>query len=94
MMKIFKTLTGAVLLGACLAAPASAALVDPSLIPDGDYVVLVEKIVDAKHVIVKMDNGVESEIPATSTLSFDPSSHAKRMKIFVYKGLIITFKAA
>jgi hypothetical protein len=71
-----------------------AALTDPMLIPDGDYVVVVEKIVDAKHMIVKMDNGIESEIAATATVSFDPSSHIKRAKIFVYKGLIITFKPA
>ncbi|HKU68949.1 MAG TPA: hypothetical protein VJP85_14340 [Candidatus Baltobacteraceae bacterium] len=77
-----------------LAIPASAALVDPALIPDGDYVVIVERIVDPKHIIVKMDNGIESEIAATSTLSFDPSSRLKRAKIFVYKGLIITYRAA
>lgn len=93
MLNNYKTLTGAVLLAACFAAPASAALVDSSLIPDGDYVVAVERIVDTKHVIVKMDNGVESEIGAAATLSFDLSAHVRRMKIFVYKGLIITFKA-
>ncbi len=70
-----------------------ATLISPSLIPDGDYEVVVEKIVDAKHVIVKMDNGIESEISATGTLSFDPSSHIKHAKIFVYKGLIITYKS-
>jgi len=69
-----------------------ASLVNPSLIPDGDYVVSVEKIVDSKHIVVKMDNGIEAEIPAAATVSFDPSSHMKRAKIFVYKGVVITYR--
>lgn len=73
---------------------ALAALVDPSLIPDGDYTVVVEKIVDAKHIIVKMDNGVESQLPAAKSMSFDPTAHVSKAKIFVYKGVVITYKPA
>lgn len=95
MFKTLKIALAALILQACvLPLAASAALTDPSLIPDGDYDVVVEKIVDAKHVIVRMDNGIEAEIPATGTLSFDPSSKIKKAKIFVYKGLIITYKPA
>lgn len=65
---------------------------DPSLIPDGDYEVTVEKIVDAKHIVVKMDNGVESQLPAAKSMSFDPSAHVSKAKIFVYKGVVITYK--
>lgn len=70
-----------------------ASLVDPALIPDGDYVVTVEKIVDSKHIVVKMENGIESQIPAAATVSFDPGSHLKHAKIFVYKGVVITYKS-
>ncbi len=75
-------------------APALAALVDPSLIPDGDYVVTVEKIVDSKHVIVKMENGVESNLPAAKSMTFDTNFKASKAKIFVYKGTVITFAKA
>lgn len=68
-------------------------LVDPSLIPDGDYVVTVERVIDAKHIVVKMDNGIEAQIPAAATVSFDAGSHMKHAKIFVYKGVVITYKS-
>lgn len=74
------------------AAAVLSSLVQPALIPDGDYLVIVEKIVDAKHIIVRMDNGIESQIPAAPTLSFNPAAHLKYAKIFVYKGAVITFK--
>jgi hypothetical protein len=70
-----------------------AALVDPALIPDGEYKVTIEKVVDSKHIIVKMDNGIESEVPATKTLSFDGASAAKTARLFIYKGVVITFRA-
>lgn len=69
------------------------ALVDPALIPDGDYAVTVEKVVDAKHLVVKMENGIEARLPATGSMSFDPNSKVTKAHIFVYKGVIITFKA-
>ena len=77
--------TGALLL--------ATSLVDPSLIPDGDYVVTVERVIDAKHIVVKMDNGIEAQIPAAATVSFDAGSHMKHAKIFVYKGVVITYKS-
>ncbi len=80
------------LLAFTIPAAACAALVDPSLIPDGDYTVVVEKIVDAKHIVVKMDNGVEAQIPAAKSMSFDPGVHVTKAKIFVYKGVVITYK--
>lgn len=75
-----------------VSARASAGLVDPSLIPDGDYTVAVEKIVDAKHIIVKIDSAVESQLPAAKSMSFDPAAHVTKAKIFVYKGVVITYK--
>jgi hypothetical protein len=69
-----------------------AALVDPALIPDGEYKVLVEKVVDSKHLIVKMDNGIESQVPASKTLTFDGAAASKTAHLFIYKGVVITFK--
>ena len=49
---------------AALAAPAAvfAATVDPTLIPDGTYTATVEKVVDSKHILVKLDNGMEAQL--------------------------------
>ena len=46
------------------AAALAANAIDASLIPDGTYTVKVEKVVDSKHVLVTMDNGAETTLPA------------------------------
>jgi hypothetical protein len=53
---------GAALFVSLLATPviASAALIDPSLVPDGTYIAKVEKVVDQTHLLVAMQNGVET----------------------------------
>ncbi len=71
---------------------ANASLVDPALIPDGEYKVTIEKVVDSKHIVVKMDNGIESEVPAAKTLTFDGATASKTARLFIYKGVVITFK--
>jgi hypothetical protein len=39
-----------------------AALIDASLVPDGTYVAKVEKVVDPAHLLVAMQNGVETTL--------------------------------
>jgi len=46
-----------------------AAAVDPSMIPDGTYVVKVEKVEDPAHLLVMMQNGVETTLVAKSSRS-------------------------
>ena len=41
--------------------------VDATLIPDGTYSVKVERVVDAKHILVVMDNGTETTLSAGRT---------------------------
>ena len=43
---------------------AYAATIDASLVPDGTYVVKIEKVVDGQHATVLMDNGVETTLTA------------------------------
>lgn len=69
-----------------------AALVDPSLIPDGDYKVTIERVLDDKHILVRMENGIESRLSAAKTLTFDGAAASKAARIFIYKGTVITFK--
>lgn len=48
---------------------ASATVIDATLIPDGTYVVKVEKVQDPQHVLVAMDNGMETLLATASGFS-------------------------
>lgn len=72
---------------------ARAALVAPALIPDGEYKVTIERVIDDKHIVVRMDNGIESELPASKTLTFGGAAASKNAHLFIYKGVVITFKS-
>jgi hypothetical protein len=39
-----------------------------------------------------MDNGIESQVPASKTLTFDGAAASKTAHLFIYKGVVITFK--
>lgn len=58
---------GAALLASFVLVPvaACAAMIDPSLVPDGTYTAKVEKVQDPQHVIVAMENGTETTLIAT-----------------------------
>ena len=64
----------------------SAALVQPTLIPDGTYTVRVERIDDAKHVTVAMTNGMETTFPAVGSANFSSVKPNQTLKISVIKG--------
>ena len=70
---------------------AVAATVDASLVPDGTYVVKVEKVDDAQHVTVMMDNGVETTLGATSGVEFSKLKENVKIKISVIKGKVPVF---
>ena len=77
---------------AAIAAPAVAsAAVDASLIPDGTYVVKVEKVDDAQHVTVVMNNGIETTLPAAGTINFGAVKANQTIKISVVKGKVPVF---
>ncbi len=75
---------------AVLATPAaaSAAPVNASLIPDGTYVVKVEQVNDAQHLTVKMDNGMETTLTATGTVSFAKVKANQTIKVSLIKGKV------
>ena len=79
------------LFAAAVAAPsvALAAAVDASLIPDGTYVVKVEKVEDAQHVTVLMQNGVETTLVAASNgVDFKKVAANSTIKISLIKGKV------
>ncbi len=77
-------------LAAAFAAPhaTQAAAIDASLIPDGTYTVKVEKVADAQHVTVVMNNGVETTLVATGSVSFSKVKPNDTIKVSVLKGKV------
>lgn len=80
---------------AALAAPASAPAantVDASLIPDGTYTATVEKVVDAKHVVVKMENGVETTLTTErANVDFTKTKPNDQIKLSLIKGEVAVY---
>lgn len=75
---------------AFLAAPAAAlaTTVSATLIPDGTYVVKVEQVQDAQHLTVKMDNGMETTLSATGSVSFNKVKANDTIKVSLIKGKV------
>ncbi|HTC30021.1 MAG TPA: hypothetical protein VK702_04790 [Candidatus Acidoferrum sp.] len=83
-----------VALVAAVAVPATAvaATIDASLIPDGTYTVKVEKIVDAKHIQVAMDNGAETTLSAgRDTVDLSKVKPGDSVKLSLIKGEVMVY---
>lgn len=77
-----------------LVAPAVtlAATVDASLIPDGTYTVKVQKVVDAKHMEVAMDNGTQTTLAAgRDSVDFTKIKPADQVKLSLIKGTVMVY---
>jgi len=71
---------------------AGAATVSPSSIPDGTYTVTVEKVVDAQHVQVKMDNGSDTTLAAgKATVNFSKVQPNDQLKLSVISGAVAVY---
>ena len=85
-----KTLTVAGILAALIVpAAAMAATVDPSLIPDGTYNGVIEKVIDNKHVLVKLENGMEAQITTNRPqVAFSDCKDSGSIKMTLIKGMV------
>ena len=74
-------------------APAPAAnTVDPSLIPDGTYNATVEKVMDGKHITIKMNNGVETTVTTNrSNVDFNKVHPNDQIKMSLIKGMVAVY---
>jgi translation initiation factor IF-1 len=82
------------LVGLGIVAPlcARAATVAATSIPDGTYTVKVEKIVDSKHVEVRMDNGSETTLTAgRSTVDFTKLQPSDQVKVSLISGTVMVY---
>jgi hypothetical protein len=88
--KTFTTL--AFLAAAALPLAASAASIDSSLIPDGTYTVKVDKLIDAKHIEVTMDNGAQTTLSAgRPTVDFSKVKDGDQIKLSLIKGAVMVY---
>jgi hypothetical protein len=80
---------------AAIAAPAVATAgntVDPSLIPDGTYTATVEKVIDSKHILVKLDNGMEANLTTNRTnVDFSKVTTNDHIMMSLIKGMVAVY---
>jgi hypothetical protein len=82
----------ALLTALAMPAIALAANIDASLIPDGTYNCKVEKLVDAKHILVTMDNGAETTLTAgRDTVDFGKIKIGDQLKLSLIKGAVMVY---
>jgi translation initiation factor IF-1 len=74
--------------------PAQAAnMVDPTLIPDGTYNATVEKVMDGKHITIKLDNGVETTVTTNRTnVDFGKVHPNDKIMMSLIKGMVAVYK--
>lgn len=89
--KVF--LTVAALLFCCTTF-APAAVVDSNMIPDGQYVVKVERVEDSHHMLVLMSNGVETVLTARGDVDFSKLKPNDSVRIALVKGVVPVFAPA
>jgi hypothetical protein len=71
---------------------ALAATIDSSLIPDGTYTVKVERVIDAKHMLVTMDNGAETTLSAgRDSVDFTKCKTNDQVKLSLIKGNVMVY---
>ena len=71
---------------------ALAATIDASLIPDGTYTVKVERVIDAKHMLVTMDNGAETTLSAgRDSVDFSKCKQNDQIKLSLIKGSVMVY---
>jgi len=80
-----------VALAALVPSLASAAVIDPTLVPDGTYTVKVEKVQDAHTLLVLMQNGVETTLIAQGSADFSKVKANDTIKISIIKGKVPVF---
>lgn len=86
---------------AALAAPAigqttatatRATTTDPVQMPDGTYTAVVEKVLDSKHVVVKLSNGSQMTLTTVrENVDFSKAQANEQIRFSVIKGLVAVY---
>lgn len=87
-----RSLIAAICFATLLPVAARAAVVASTSIPDGTYTVVVVKVVDSKHVDVKLDNGQESTLGAgRPTVDFSKVQANDSLKLSLIGGNVMVY---
>jgi hypothetical protein len=79
-------------LAATLTAVGAAAAIDAALIPDGTYTLKVQKVMDAQHIAVAMDNGSTTTLSAgRPTVDFSKVQANDNLKASIIKGSVMVY---
>ena len=84
--------TAALVLAALAPLAINAATVDAKLVPDGTYTVKVEKVNDAQHILVKMDNGMEAELAAKGAVNFGSVKANDTLTVSIIQGKVPVYR--
>jgi hypothetical protein len=91
-LRTFAVLTALLMTIAGPAIAAAESTIDASLIPDGTYTVKVEKVLDDKHVLVQMSNGVSTTLTAgRPTINFSRVKPNDQLKLSIEKGNVLVY---
>ena len=92
-----RNIFAALMLACALGAPAAALadqMVDATLIPDGTYTVKVDKVVDAQHMVIVMQNSVKTTVEANRpTMDFTKLHPNDNVKLSLGKGRVLVYLA-
>lgn len=90
--KIALTLATALVLPIVASAATTDATIDATLIPDGTYTCVVDKVVDATHILVSMDNGAKTELTSgRDNVVFNKVQPSDKLKLSLAKGRVLVF---
>ena len=68
----------------------AATIINPTLIPDGTYTVHVDTVVDAKNIVVTLNNGLETALSTNrDNISFDKIAANDNVKVTLSKGIVV-----
>jgi hypothetical protein len=86
------SLLALLLISAAPIAAVAGTTVAASSIPDGTYTVKVEKVLDAKHLTVAMDNGNETTLGAgRQTIDFSKVQQNDQLKVSIINGSVMVY---
>lgn len=66
--------------------------VDASLVPDGTYTVKVERVQDPQHMLVRMENGIETTVTAKGSADFSKVKSNDTVRISVISGKVPVYQ--
>lgn len=90
MQKILNVIAFALIVA--IAPSIALAAVEANVIPDGTYVVTVLRVNDARHITVKMQNGIETTLPAKNAVDFSTVKNNDMLQVSIISGTVPVFR--